>query len=143
MSSRDIHEDEFNKKVQELLKASEELNDNWILNEKNGKFYLSKRKIISLRSSLQTPSADDDIDDPSVAMRSAREDLFSIEYHVLFHPSYQVPVLYFNAYTGNSVSKCHCNLIVTYLIPCRRFANIARRCFKDFRRQIRNSKLRA
>lgn len=98
MASLEFHELQFNKKALELFNISEAMNDTWKINEKNEKFYLSKKKMISVES--HQPPDDDEVyrDDPSVAVPKDRDDSFSIEYHVLFHPSYQVPVLYFNAY---------------------------------------------
>lgn len=109
MACLEFHEDEFNKKALEMFNMSEMLNDNWKINEKGQKFYLTKKKTISLKSKEQPPAGQiNDDDDPSVATQ-APQDLISIEYHVLFHPSYQIPVLYFNAYSG----KCFRNLIGT------------------------------
>lgn len=96
MALKEFHEEEFNKKATELFNASELLNDNWEINETNGKVYLSKKKTILMR---QAESEGNVVasDDPCVVMPSLDEDPVSIEYHVLFHPSYQVPVLYFRA----------------------------------------------
>lgn len=96
MASRDFSEVEFNKKALELFNISEICDDNFAINEANGKIYLSKKQVISLRS-VHEPAVDDD---PSVALRGCHDELISIEYHVLFHPSYQVPALFFNAYSG-------------------------------------------
>lgn len=111
----ELSENEFNKKALELFNNSETLNDNWKINEKNEKFYLTKKKTISVKSkstrqktlfsneTSQQPPAEnlsDNDDDPSVATVNERDALILIEYHVLFHPSFQVPVLYFNAYSG-------------------------------------------
>lgn len=99
MISHDFSEDQFNKKARELIEVSEILNDNWKINEKHEKIYLSKKQTIS-RKSQQLPPADDD--DPSVVHHLVQDDIIAIEYHVLFHPSYQVPVLYFTAFSGES-----------------------------------------
>ena len=98
--SIDFHEDEFNKKALELFNISKILNDTWTINEKDQKFYLSKKKIISVKCEQPLAIDDTDDDDPAVVKQTIHDDLFSIEYHVLFHPSYQIPVLYFNAYSG-------------------------------------------
>lgn len=99
MASLEFHELQFNNNALELFNISEAMNDTWKINEKNEKIYLSKKKTISVESQQQPPD-DDELcrDDPSVAVPKDRDDSFSMEYHVLFHPSYQVPVLYFNAY---------------------------------------------
>lgn len=96
----DLHEDHFNNKALELFKISETLNDNWKISEKDEKFLLTKKKTISIKRD-QPPVIDDTgNDDPAVAKQNTCDDVISIEYHVLYHPSYQVPVLYFNAYAG-------------------------------------------
>jgi len=92
----DFSELEFNKKAHELFTISEALNDNWTINEKHENIYLSKKQTISMKST-QKPLVVEIDDDISVARNPVGEDIISIEYHVLFHPSYQVPVLYFNA----------------------------------------------
>lgn len=100
----EFNETEFNEKAKEFVKISDILNDNWRINEKNEKFYLAKKKSIVLISSRSQQPLDVDVmanEDPSVAIVDTRGDLVSIEYHVLFHPSYQVPALYFNAYSGS------------------------------------------
>jgi hypothetical protein len=103
MSDHDFCETEFNKKARELFHISEKLNDNWNINEKDQKIYLSKKQTISLATSQKKPPASthDDDGDPSVVQATEQDDLFAVEYHVLFHPSYQVPALYFNAYSGD------------------------------------------
>lgn len=101
MTSVDFSEEEFNKKALELFKLSEILNDNWTINEKNEKFYLTKKQTISVKSQQEVVENNDD---PSAAPQDTRN-LISIEYHVLFHPSYQVPVLCFSAHSGESKWK--------------------------------------
>lgn len=111
----EFSEAEFNKKAIELYKISELLNDNWRINEKNEKIYLTKRKTVVLKNSpsQQPPDDVDPIEnelslDPSVATTVDDDNLVSIDYHVLFHPSFQTPALYFNAYLG---------LLTLYLVP--------------------------
>lgn len=111
-------ESSFNQKARELHTVSEKLNDNWEIHEIREKLYLSKRTTIAIRSEqrLLEPDVEPvDSEDVSVAPCNASE-VLSIEYHVLFHPSYQVPVLYFNAYTGDSTSSL--NLKLTDDILC-------------------------
>lgn len=105
-------ESTFNQKARELHNLSEKLNDNWEIHEIREKLYLSKRTLIEIKTELQPPEPVDesvDSEDVSAVPLNASE-VLSIEYHVLFHPSYQVPVLYFNAYTGDSISSL--------LLPC-------------------------
>lgn len=131
-------EEEFNKKALELFNISEVLNDNWKINEKDQKFYLSKTKTLSVKSkSSQRPPADlldDNDDDPSVAMVKMRDSLILIEYHVLFHPSYQVPVLYFNAHSGEpNANKKLCKLIaLRSALRFRRLINLAKPRIRHF-----------
>lgn len=104
MSSPVFHEDEFNRKAKEFFNASEKLNDSWKLNEKGGKFYLTKKTIISILSAMNENVEPSD-DDPSVAKPEMKEDLISMEYQVLFHPSFQTPALYFNALNSGKIFK--------------------------------------
>lgn len=98
MANQQFCETEFNKKALELFNISEICHDNFNINEKDGKFYLSKKQIISLKSRKVAQAEDNS--DPSIAQCGSGDELISIEYHVLFHPSYQVPALFFNAYKG-------------------------------------------
>lgn len=103
MDLQAFDEDSFNQKARELYILSEKLHDNWEIHETREKLYLSKRTMISIESEQQPLEADLELlngDDVSAAPCNQSE-VFRIEYHVLFHPSYQVPVLYFNAYTGD------------------------------------------
>lgn len=104
-------ESSFNQKALELLKLSKELNDNWEINQIREKLYLSKRTVVEIGSEIRPPEPDDESvgnEDVSAVPCNASE-VLSIEYHVLFHPSYQVPVLYFNAYTGDFTSSLNLN----------------------------------
>lgn len=96
MNSTAFDEDEFNKKALELFNMSEVLNDNWQINEKSGKFYLRKKQNISVK--LKPVLCDEDGDKST--LHNVTSEVISIEYHVLFHPSYQIPVLFFNAHSG-------------------------------------------
>lgn len=98
MTSVEFCEVEFNKKAIDFINMSEILSDNWKINEKDEKFYLSKKQTILLKSQQKAVVLSDD-DDPAAAPQDTRN-LISMEYHVLFHPSYQVPALYFNAHSG-------------------------------------------
>lgn len=107
MGTLTIDEDSFNQKARELYNLSEKLNDNWEIHEIREKLFLKKRTVISIESK-QRPSEPDtespDSDDIS-AVPCNESEVLSVEYHVLFHPSYQVPVLFFNAYTGDIFSS--------------------------------------
>lgn len=105
MISLNFNEDSFNEKAKEFKKISEELHDTWELNEKMGKIYLTKKQKISIQNKQEqeVEFVELENEDPSV-FNSIPEIIYSIEYHVVFHPSYQVPVLYFNAHNGKSSS---------------------------------------
>ena len=103
MISLNFNEDDFNEKAKEFKKISEELNDTWEMNEKMGKIYLIKKQKISIQNKKEQEVEFEEVDiEDASAVRSIPETIYSIEYHVVFHPSYQVPVLYFNAHSGKS-----------------------------------------
>jgi len=96
-------EDDFNKCLVELYNISEVVGDDWKLNEKHQKFYLSKKQTIVLSKSNANVDDDEDVnEDPAAAAVKCHDnDVISMEYHVLHHPSYQVPSLMFLAhYSG-------------------------------------------
>jgi hypothetical protein len=93
-------EEEFNKNALELFNMSEILNDNWRINEKNGKIFLTKQQKLTIDSQQEKVVGEEEAD-PSAAIQIPQK-IISIEYHVLFHPSYQVPVLFFNAHSGGT-----------------------------------------
>ncbi|CRL02984.1 CLUMA_CG016158, isoform A [Clunio marinus] len=103
MINVDFSEEEFNNKALEFFNVSKLLNDNWNINHKNDKYYLTKKQFISLKSEY-SQSYEDDCSDPSAVQSN---EIINIEYHVLFHPSYQVPVLYFNAYEDGKLISFH------------------------------------
>lgn len=115
MALLDFSEEEFNRKALEFFNISEALSDNWKLNEKSEKIYLTKRKTITTIKTERPPAietADYDAD-PSVSTHNSNEDLISVEYHVLFHPSYQVPALFFNAHSGRTTEmKCEIRSLI-------------------------------
>lgn len=81
-------EEEFNKKALDLYNISEIIGDDWILNEKESKMYLTKKRKLTINRKSCKDSED--------------KDILTIEYHVLFHSSYQIPALYFNAYLSSN-----------------------------------------
>lgn len=90
-------EEEFNKNIMEIFNISELLHDTFKINEKSEKFFLSKRARISIKNNFDETLKED----KSIAPCGSGEEILTVDYHVLFHPSYQVPTIYFNAYTGN------------------------------------------
>ncbi|KAG0338809.1 hypothetical protein BG004_007066 [Podila humilis] len=57
------------------------------------------------------------------------KDIISVSYHIVFSPSYQVPVLYFNAFKQDDNSPITLNEIYTSLVP------------KEWQETVRNSGL--
>lgn len=98
MATLNFSEEDFNKNIMEIFNMSEILHDNFKINEKDQKFYLTKNQKISLKKELNEKCESDE--DKSAA-DCWNDEILSVEYHVLFHPSYQVPTLYFNAYLGD------------------------------------------
>ncbi|XP_070497426.1 ubiquitin-like-conjugating enzyme ATG10 [Chironomus tepperi] len=102
MISLNFDEDSFNERAKEFKKISDELNDTWEINEKMGKIYLTKKQKISIQNKKEQDSEFEEINNEDIsAVNSTPETIYSIEYHVVFHPSYQVPVLYFNAHSDD------------------------------------------
>uniref|UniRef100_A0A336M593 Ubiquitin-like-conjugating enzyme ATG10 n=1 Tax=Culicoides sonorensis TaxID=179676 RepID=A0A336M593_CULSO len=68
--------DDFKSQIKEIVKFSETINDNWMLEEIN--------------------------DDPGgsllkyIKIQSIKEQIYKFEYHILYSLSYSVPVIYFN-----------------------------------------------
>ena len=90
----DYCEEEFNKKSLDLFNISEIIGDDWILNENESKIYLSKKRKLTINKRSCKDQED--------------EDILTIEYHVLFHNSYQIPALYFNAYLSSNFNNINC-----------------------------------
>ncbi|KAG0331467.1 hypothetical protein BG000_010901 [Podila horticola] len=53
----------------------------------------------------------------SVCKDAAHDELLSVSYHIVFSPSYQVPVLYFNAFTSNGTTPVGLDQIYRSLVP--------------------------
>lgn len=94
----------FNQKAQELINISTKVNDTWKLIEKESIIYLTKKDKIIIRNEHNSDDDGENIlyEDKS-AIISNDEDIILIEYHVLFHPNYQVPCLCFNAYKNDKL----------------------------------------
>jgi hypothetical protein len=95
-------QEQFNEKALALLKLSEKLNDTWRIEQKEGAMFLIKNDKFTMEGEAAAAAEEeDDMEmDPSSSVQ-AHGQLISIEYHVLLHPSYQVPTLFFNAYKGS------------------------------------------
>lgn len=89
-------EEEFNKKALDLYNISELIGDDWVLNEKESKMYLTKKRKLTINRKCCKDQEDE-------------EDILTIEYHVLFHNSYQIPALYFNAYISSNFKNIICS----------------------------------
>lgn len=85
MTSLKFSEEEFNKNIMDIFNMSEILNDNFKINERNQKFYLSKQTRIFVKKNIDENA--ENFEDKSVA-KCNDEEILSVEYHVLFHPSY-------------------------------------------------------
>ena len=89
-------EDEFDMKAMEFYDLSIKINDPWIRNEINSKIFYSKSgKIIKHSETIANFD-----NDPSALSEILRE-IYSVEYHLTYHNSFQVPVLYFNIYKSS------------------------------------------
>lgn len=93
-------ETQFNRKARDFHAVSEKLNDGWSLNEKGGKIFLVKKKTISLKRKFKPEKLEDK------AEAQLDDQIYSIEYHLLFHPSYQIPVFYFKCFSAGKIYFC-------------------------------------
>lgn len=100
METLTFSEEDFNKNIMEIFNMSEILHDNFKIHEKNEKFYLTKLEKIKIKKELHEKC---EINEDKSVADCDNEEILSVEYHVLFHPSYQVPTLFFNAYTGEKL----------------------------------------
>ncbi|KAF9301143.1 hypothetical protein BGZ74_007052 [Mortierella antarctica] len=53
----------------------------------------------------------------SLSRDGAHDEFLSVSYHIVFSPSYQVPVLYFNAFTSDSITPVGLDHIYHSLVP--------------------------
>lgn len=101
---------DFLQSAHDFMKLSLVYDDSWIIVEKDsneGNTYLVyKQKIViqsaeeNLRDDLESREVEES-EDSSNNMGESTEDLFEIEYHVVYSISYQVPVLYFNGFRSD------------------------------------------
>lgn len=112
MSFLEITEEEFDKKALEFHNLSIKVNDNWEKVEKSDKIYYTKKMKVrrKKRPILEAPENLEDFeveciglnDDPGSSECSSYEsEILSAEFHLLFHISFQVPVIYFNIYNSD------------------------------------------
>nr|XP_019559844.2 ubiquitin-like-conjugating enzyme ATG10 [Aedes albopictus] len=112
MATGTLTEQQFTDAAEQFSELSRRLDDGWelIKSECGATVYLRKRLKQTLNTAIGTgrsASDEDDsgllVEDPSLAdgavnSVSKQEDVYQFEYHVVYSVSYQVPVLYFNAY---------------------------------------------
>ncbi|KAG5678454.1 hypothetical protein PVAND_008126 [Polypedilum vanderplanki] len=89
-------QEQFNVKALEFLEMSEKVHDTWQKEEKENTLFLVKNYKFTFK---KEPLNDAD-DICAIQMLS---EVFLIEYHVLLHPSYKVPTIYFNAYKNDKL----------------------------------------
>lgn len=109
----EFSEEEFNKKATEFLELSEKLHDNWRKFEKDEKIYLVKNQKIqkpktnfkvSQNSPLDCGQVDNE--DPSCsAAGNVDSEILTAEYHLVYHLSYQVPVIFFNFFKKGNLKE--------------------------------------
>ncbi|XP_065076348.1 ubiquitin-like-conjugating enzyme ATG10 [Ochlerotatus camptorhynchus] len=108
MTGGTLTERQFSKAAQQFLELSRRIDDGWeLITPEAETVFLTKRLKQTLNSSI--PRDDDDFEelieqDPSVVMTHSDgegEEFYQFEYHVVYSESYQVPVLYFNAYRSD------------------------------------------
>jgi ubiquitin-like-conjugating enzyme ATG10 len=103
---------EFLDEVTEIEKASNELNDGWTIQGKVGEpadpgsIYLRKVTSLSLKGFVSATCVDFEenlLEQEDVAERRSEviREVASLEYHLLYSLSYQVPIIYFNAWRPN------------------------------------------
>ena len=118
MATGTLTEQQFTDAAEQFSELSRRLDDGWelIKPESGATVYLRKRLKQTLNTAIGTgrsASDDDDsellVEDPSLADGvvnpvSKQEDVYQFEYHVVYSVSYQVPVMYFNAYKCGNIS---------------------------------------
>ena len=103
---------EFLDEVTEIEKASIVLNDGWTIQGKvsepanPGSIYLRKVTSLSLEGCVSASCVDFEenlLEQEDVAERRSEDirDVATLEYHLLYSLSYQVPIIYFNAWRPN------------------------------------------
>ncbi len=110
-------EDDFNKQIKTFIELSHQIGDTWQILDIENTSYLTKSTTVALtllKKSIDIPADPISIDISETDTNILEEDLqectqsvaeaevlktaCKFEYHVVFSPSYQVPVLYFNVY---------------------------------------------
>lgn len=88
---RTLSEEEFRSSMEEFVKRSRDIGDTWELNDVGGNVYARKTLVVAEEKGPDP----DELDSGSLGSGGS---FTSFEYHVIYSPSYQVPVLYIRAY---------------------------------------------
>ncbi|KAL1919391.1 uncharacterized protein VTP21DRAFT_2084 [Calcarisporiella thermophila] len=115
---------EFYASSQEFLRQSEHVGDHWHWIEQNHGAnrdgFLEKKLVIPVKHDWEKLDvyADPNVveEEDMVSFRGDALETLTVTYHILYSSSYQVPVLYFNAYFSNG-TPLTLSQIYTYLIP--------------------------
>lgn len=106
-----ITKEEFNDLMDDFIRKSGRLNNDWQIRETASFRYASKTTTCHVEgknTKIQNEDDDgidtledieEDIDADGSCLKNQAAEVLSFEYHILFSESYSVPVLYFNAYT--------------------------------------------
>ncbi|XP_062538150.1 ubiquitin-like-conjugating enzyme ATG10 [Armigeres subalbatus] len=110
MATGTMTEEQFKALAERFLELSDHIGDGWelITSEGGNTVYLKKRLKQTLNCIGSSTTADRELiaDDPSLALppensNASNSDVYQFEYHVVYSVSYQVPVLYFNAFKSD------------------------------------------
>lgn len=109
MTTGTLTEEQFRDAAEQFLERSHLIGDGWELVKSENGTYLTKRLKQTLKLEEKAETADEDeeliVDDPSLGKPTPNdEDVYQFEYHVVYSVSYQVLVLYFNAYKSGKLS---------------------------------------
>ncbi|EAT37838.1 AAEL010209-PA [Aedes aegypti] len=106
MTTGTLTEEQFRDAAEQFLERSHQIGDEWELVKSENGTYLTKLLKQTLKLEQKAGTADEDeelaVDDPSLGKSTPNdEEVYQFEYHVVYSVSYQVPVLYFNAYKSD------------------------------------------
>ncbi|XP_021695105.1 ubiquitin-like-conjugating enzyme ATG10 [Aedes aegypti] len=105
MTTGTLTEEQFRDAAERFLERSHRIGDDWELVKSENGTYLTKRLKQTLKKEKAETAGEDEeliVDDPSLGRPTpSDEDVYQFEYHVVYSVSYQVPVLYFNAYKSD------------------------------------------
>lgn len=113
MAAGSISEDEYWDSIIFFLTLSSKIDSKWtIVDTKDGRRFAKKTEVFILSTENKESTMNDDVIRNTELMEEQEEDaaafqvrgnsdveVVTYEYHILYSPSYGVPVLYFNAHT--------------------------------------------